>query len=202
MSDRISVLKSVSDCPEAIAEFSVGNKIEEAPLELRLTRPMYPNGKCCFVVTPEVARRAPVRMIYYRTFQANYTRAQVKTFRMFLSDKESSSYFRPYTFNIDGEKLASQMDTLGYVEYKLRVAEEYRLANGPQYPCESWRPGEYDDCLETHFLKKTLSILPCSPPWLTDRSELWCEDHLKLPLPHLQTLSSLLGSQTVLSKVL
>ena len=137
---------------------------------MRLTRPMYPNGKCCLVVQPELAKEAVVRLIYYRTFRQNYTRTQVRQFRMFLSDRESSSYFRPYKFNIDGEKLISHRAHLGYVEYKLKISEEFHLSDDPLYPCERWNPGEYEACHEKYFLQKTLHILNCTPPWMTQES--------------------------------
>ena len=114
-------------------------KIEEVVLETGLTRPMYPNGKCCQVIKPELAGDSVVRLVYYRTWRLNYTRPEVKQFRLFLSDKESATHFRPYKFNIDGEKIFSDQANQGYSEYKVKISEEHHLDNDPNYPCQTYQ---------------------------------------------------------------
>ena len=193
VSQRISIIKTVEDCPETIGQFYVGEKIEEVVLEMALTRPMYPNGKCCQVVKPAIAGVSVPRLIFYRTFQLNYTRREVKQFRVFLSDQGSSSHFRPYKFNIDGDKIFSKRTKPGYAEYKLKISEENHLAEDPNYPCRPYQAREYDSCLERHFLEETLGMINCSPPWLTDRREMWCRGHLNLSEAQSNSLTALLG---------
>ena len=111
--ERISVIKSVSDCPELYAAFRVNQKIVYEEISMNLTRVKYPNGRCCRAIEPELAKTEVVNSIFFREFVQDFPQMNVTGFQMFLSDKTSASFFHPLKFNIDGEQLKSSRETQG-----------------------------------------------------------------------------------------
>ena len=152
--DRISVIKSVSDCPELRAVFKDDEKIEEIQLEMNLTRVMYPNGRCCRAVTPDMSRKKIISEIFFKEYTNDSSRPNVTGFQMFLSDQMSASFFRPLKFNIDGEPLKSLRKKGGYVTFRVKIHEELHLEDDPHFPCRDYQyPGKWTDTL-TRFLPR------------------------------------------------
>ena len=111
--ERISVIKSVSDCPELYAAFRVNQTIVSEKISMNLTRVKYPNGRCCRAMEPELAKTEVVNSVFFREFVQDFPKMNVTGFQMFLSDKTSASFFHPLKFNIDGEQLKSSRETQG-----------------------------------------------------------------------------------------
>ena len=40
--------------------------------------------------------------------------------------------------------------------------------------------GDYDKCLEGEYVSRTMSLLNCTPPWMTEKEELWCGPDLHM----------------------
>ena len=111
--DRISVIKSASDCPQLYAAFRVKERIVYKEILMNLTRVKYPHGRCCRAIEPELAKTEVVNSIFFREFVPDFPQLNVTGFQMFLSDKTSASFFHHLKFNIDGEQLKSSRKTQG-----------------------------------------------------------------------------------------
>ena len=61
---------------------------------------------------------------------------------------------------------------LGYIEYKVKIYEEIHLEEDPHFPCRTYSTaGEYDACLEAEYVRQTVDLMDCTPPWMTDSQE-------------------------------
>ena len=141
--DRISVIKSTSDCPELWAVFR-DDKKTEILLEMNLTRVMYPNGRCCRAVAPELSKQKILSELYFKEYAKNFSRMNISGFQMFLSDQMSASFFRPLKFNMDGEPLKSDRKKGGYLQFRVKIREEVHLEDDPHFPCREYHyPGTW-----------------------------------------------------------
>ena len=105
----------------------------------------------------------------------------VEGFQILLSDRESANIYHRKKFNIDGVELKSSVKELGYKLYDLKIHKEIYLENNEKFQCSNYPShGEYNSCLEMTYLSQSLSILPCTPPWMTQREERWCPHLLKM----------------------
>ena len=69
----------------------------------------------------------------------------------------------------------------GYIEYKVKIYEEVHLEEDPDFPCRKYSSaGDYDACLEAEYVRQTVDLMSCAPPWMTDNQEVWCQDSLNL----------------------
>ena len=67
---------------------------------------------------------------------------------MLMFDQLLYSIFQQHKFNIDGDRLESNIDTSEIIEYKIKIFEEIHLDDDPHYPCKNYDfPGQYDQCL-------------------------------------------------------
>ena len=65
--------------------------------------------------------------------------------------------------------------------FKIKVHQEIQLEDNPNYICRNYdSPGEYDSCLEAEFTRQSLSLLNCTPPWLTEDRGTWCHHRLNV----------------------
>ena len=50
----------------------------------------------------------------------------------------------------------------------------------PRNPCIDYKvKGEYGGCIEKEMRRQNSKFLNCTPPWMTDNRNLWCEGFLK-----------------------
>ena len=180
-----------SDCPQVKAAFEIAGKKEPVTLEMSLTRSIYPNGRCCRTIQPELASEYP---LYELTLKQT-------GFRMFLYDNRHFSILRQSFVEFEGEHLENKKllelegDHLpnkkeevsgylgggGFEKYRVQFTEESHLEGDPSFECRDYAlPSDYDQCLEGEYVGQTLRLLNCTPPWLTDRQDLWCQDRLNL----------------------
>ena len=142
-------------------------------LEKTLTRPIYPNGRCCRTIQPELARKYP---LYELT--SNQT-----GYRMFLYDSRHFSILRKSFVDFEGEHIENKgrHQEGGFEKYRVQFTEETHLEGDPMHECTDYALApDYDQCLETEYVGQTLRLLNCTPPWLTERRDLWCPARLSL----------------------
>ena len=152
--DRISVIQSTSDCPELWAVFRDEKEATEVLLEMNLTRVMYPNGRCCRAIVPELSKRKILSDLYFREFVKNFSKMNISGFQMFLSDQMSASFFRPLKFNIDGESLKSDRKRGGYLQFRIKIHEEIHLEDDPHFPCREYHyPGAWLEIISEKYFQ-------------------------------------------------
>ena len=84
-------------------------------------------------------------------------------------------------WNWRGEAALELLGGGGFEKYRVQFTEETHLEGDPSFECREYAlPSDYDQCLEGDYVGKTLRLLNCTPPWLTDRQDLWCRDRLYL----------------------
>ena len=200
LTQTLSVIRTMEDCPQVKAKFEENGTIVKRKLSLQLSRAVYPNGRCCRVVVPQLAKSNIVHRLYFRVYPNLYNNKNVEGFKMILSDPRSSSVFRQHEFNIDGDRMTSRVRDLGYQEYKVKIKEEIYLEYNPNFLCNNYEvAGEYDACLESEFISRSLELLNCTPPWITDNETLWCHHSLKLD-QHLSDRANFLFEHVIYGK--
>ena len=163
------------------AEFKVDNKKVRRTLVLELTRGLYPSGRCCAAEIPAEAAQYPVYELDFLLDNKNIRSQNIKEFKILLSDQTSSSIFQLHKFNMEGSPLEVSMQDRGYRKYRLKMFEEIHVEADPKFPCRMYQfAGEYDQCLEAEYVRQSQALLSCTPPWMTDRQEVWCPPNLQI----------------------
>ena len=99
---------------------------------------------------------------------------------MFLHDNRHFSTLRQSFAEFEGEHLENGKDG-GFEKYRVQFTEETHLEGDPIFECTDYvLPQDYDQCLEAEYVRQTLLLLNCTPPWLTDNQDLWCKDRLNI----------------------
>ena len=172
---NLSVIRTLQDCPQIKAKFEQKGIMVKKKLSSKLSRAVYPNGRCCRVIIPEIAKSSIVHRLYFRIYINKYKNQDVSGFKMILSEPRSSSIFRQHEFSVDGDRLTAPRKAVGYQEYKVKIKEEFHLKDDPNFICDNYNNvGQYDRCLEQEFVEQSLQILNCTPPWMTDNQTVWC----------------------------
>ena len=177
--ERVSTLKTEADCPIAWLKLINGAHQSNKYAKFKLTSMVHPIGKCCKVLPPEEGINSTLGGIGIRVHLQNSVKF-VEGFKLFLSNREESNDFHIKSFNMQHDQLKTLKSELGYVLYDLEVHENLYLENNGNYQCQYYKPGDYNFCLNKEYLKQQLSILNCTPPWLTSRQDLWCQNLMKL----------------------
>ena len=178
---KISTIRTTEDCPRVVANFIVDNKKVRRTLILELTRGLYPSGRCCAAEIPAEAAQSPVYELDFLMDHNNTINQNIKEFKIILSDQTSSSIFQLHKFNMEGSPLEVSMKEEGYRKYRLKMFEEIHVEADPKFPCRMYQfAGEYDQCLEAEYVRQSQALLSCTPPWMTDRQEVWCPPALQI----------------------
>ena len=181
ITQKLSVLRTVQDCPQIKAKFEQKGMMVKKTLSRDLSRAVYPNGRCCRVIIPDIARSNIVHRLYFRIYIKKYKNQNVNGFKMILSEPKSSSIFRQHEFSVDGDRLISPIKEVGYQEYKVKIKEEFHLLEDPNFICDNYNTvGQYDRCLEQEFVEQSVKILNCTPPWITENQSLWCHHSINV----------------------
>lgn len=54
-------------------------------------------------------------------------------------------------------------------KYYIRISEEINLEGDPMFSCTEYKKaGDYNTCLEEEYVRQTLDLLNCTPPWMTE----------------------------------
>ena len=181
--NQVSIIKTEDDCPSVKVKFQRKGKIIKSKLSLKLTRPVYPHGRCCQIKIPHPGPDYVLHQIYFRIYPSKYRNNKIKTFKMLLSDPENSSPFHQSQMIGESLETSKLTEDVGYHLYKIKVHEEVQLENNPNYMCRQYdSPGLYDSCLEAEYSRQSLALLGCTPPWLTEEELTWCRDPLNVSL--------------------
>ena len=163
-------------------------EIEET-FNYTLTRPMYPYGQCCKLIKSRTAEKSLIFKIVINIFINSETK--VRSFKLLLSDKETSSRFKLHRFNVRGADLESS-DRDGYNKFMIRLHQQNHLEKDRKFPCRSYKLGEYDRCLEEEYSRQFIEIINCTLPWVSDRQPLWCSNNLNVSASKLGKLNNLI----------
>ena len=155
-----------------------------------MTRPIYPYGQCCKLIKSRAAEKNLIFKIIIDLLLNSQAR-RVGTFKVLLSDEETSSRFKRHRFNIRGASLhTSEKD--GANKFMIRIHQEKHLAEDRNFPCRNYKFGEYDRCLEEEYSRQFIEIINCTLPWVSDRESLWCSNNLNISSSDIGKLNNLI----------
>ena len=173
VSSRVSLLKSVEDCPDFATVFWKPQEDDDDAyefLQFELTRAMFPYHLCCRVLIPKAAGKYPLDGT-----DISFTNKSYESITLLVSDKVSHTIFEQHSYKTLGDNLISPQKGEGVNLYKLKMHRETNLESDPQSNCLDYtESGEYDRCLEAEIINKMQSFVNCTPPWMTDNENLWC----------------------------
>ena len=172
VSRKISLLKSVNDCPSGIVFYKPHeDDHEDAGLEnlqFVLTRAMFPYHLCCRVQIPKAAKKYPLAGM-----DISFTNKSYDSVTLLVNDMVSHSTFQQHNSKVLGDNLQSPQGGLN--NYKLKISREIRIESDPNSNCLDYQEaGEYDKCLEAEMIKQMNYFVNCTPPWMTENENLWC----------------------------
>ena len=148
-------------------------KLSEGEIEetfnYTLTRPIYPYGQCCQLIKSRTAEKSLIFKMVINVLILSET--NVKSFKLLLSDKETSSRFKRHRFNLRGAVLHSS-DRNGSKKFMIRIHHQKHLLEDRNFPCRNYKLGEYDDCLKEEYNRQFIEILNCTLPWVSDKHTL------------------------------
>ena len=178
---RISVLKSAEDCPIAtLVYISKDYTVEERLINVTksLTKVLFPYHICCKLDVP----RSMTSDHVVRSIFIFRNKSESINYKFFMSEKSSFTKFKLHERHMNGDKIyRPQNRLLGF--YKIKIFQKIQMENDPNYPCIDYRShGDYDKCIEDELVKKNFQMLSCTPPWLTNKEELWCNGNVSTEL--------------------
>ena len=189
VSTKISVLKSLDDCPiEEQSKIMYNNENEEVIYEnltFKLSNVLYPHHICCEMITPKAASS---NHILGFSLSFSFMNKSFDSYKILLSDKLSASKFDIHKTKMLGDKILSKSDIKGFLNYKIEIEEELHLEEDPNYLCIDYTiDGEYTKCLENEHIQKMFKFQNCTPPWMTENKDLWCTGRLQLNASHISS---------------
>ena len=179
VSNEISMLKSIEDCPQGPPRsffwFKNNNSQTRENVNFILTRALSPYHICCKVVPPKISQNYPMISLQF-AFSNN---SRVTSFTMFMADQMTSSFFDLHKSTMLGDKIIS--GDKGFINYKVKIIEEEKLQDDPKYPCIDYNiHGQYATCVENEMIRQNFLFLNCTPPWMTYHEDFWCTGKHKL----------------------
>ena len=174
---KISVLKSEKQCPSGNGSFiyygAATDKLEVKMVQFNLTKALTPYHKCCKVIRPSSPHPPDLIEFEWPSFKDDGNPAI--SFKVFLADHLTSSYFDLHKTNMLGDKIDSNR-AAGFINnYKVKIMEDLKLEGDPKYPCVDYKMnGEYARCIENEMVRQNSEFLNCTPPWMTDNEDLCC----------------------------
>ena len=185
---RVSIIKTEADCPDVRLKLINGGHQAFHHVDFKLTSMVHPSGRCCKVLPPEHINNSTLGGILLRIdLKANVK--FVEGYRIFLSNREESNDFHINSFNMHHDQLKASILELGYMQYDLEIHENLFLENNDDFRCKYYKHyGDYSSCLSKEYINQQLSILNCTPPWLTSREDLWCQHLMSLDTNAAKTL--------------
>ena len=178
VSSKISLLKSVKDCPDFGIVFYKPHEDDlndegYENLQFELIRAMFPYHLCCRVKIPEAAKKYPMTGMEIYVQNKSYD-----SVTLLVNDKLSDSIFEFSNSKVLGDNLQSPARQ-GINNYRLKLHREISLETDPQSNCFDYQEaGQYDKCLESEIIKQMNHFVNCTPPWMTENENLWCrKDH-------------------------
>ena len=174
VSRKISLLKSVKDCPDMGIVFYKPQEDDHEDegleyLQFELTRAMFPYHLCCRVKIPKAAKKYPMTGI-----EISFKNKSYDSITLLVNDRVSHSIFNQHNSKALGDNLQSP-SRKGLNNYKLKIHREISLESDPQSNCYDYpEAGDYNKCLEAEIIKQMNHFVNCTPPWMTENENLWC----------------------------
>ena len=169
VSEEVSMLKSIDDCPVGSFRFKDVDGRHEA--KFQLTKGLNPYHTCCKIIPPKLSHKHPIISIRISLPE----NSSVRSFKVSMADELTASFYEQHKTILMGDKIVSP-DKDGAIFYKAKILEEQNLENDPNYPCVLYKTiGEYGKCVESEMLRQNFDFLNCTPPWMTLNEELWCQ---------------------------
>ena len=136
---------------------------------------LYPDHKCYKVNPPDISELHPVVSLEFTSNSSS-----MGSFKVFMSDQMTASMFDKHKTIMLGDKITASTHN-GIVEYKVKILSEENLEGDPKYPCSDYKiKGEYAICRENEMIKQHSHFLNCTPPWMTENENLWCNGEYEL----------------------
>ena len=154
-----------------------------------MTKPMYPYGQCCKLVKSRTAEKYQIFRIIINLFINSV--GNVRSFKLLLSDKETSSRFKRHRFNVRGASLHSS-ERGGYNKFMIRLHQQKHLEEDRKFPCRNYKLGEYEDCLEEEYSRQFIEIINCTLPWVNEKQSLWCSNNRNISASEMGRLNNLI----------
>ena len=106
---------------------------------------------------------------------------QVTGYNIFLGDPTHMSKLLHPSTHMTGDHLSALKVKTGYMNYKAKISQKSYLENDPNFKCKEYQEHEtYSACLENVYSKQIRTYLNCSPPWLDDDTNKWCNESLNI----------------------
>ena len=174
VSEELSILKSIEDCPKAYVMYKDNVSLKyDYNITYNLTKALYPNHICCKVILPKAVNLYPIIGVQF-TFSGWNSSSMNGEWQVSMAEKLTASFFDQHKTIMIGDKILSNL--FGVVNYKVKILEDNNLEDDPKHGCIYYKiQGEYADCLEREIVRQNLKYLNCTPPWMTDDENLWCK---------------------------
>ena len=162
----ISNLKSTNECGEIQFNF------DGVTLNKTFTRSLSPYHMCCKITPPKMFQSSPLEYLAIKFMENN---THINSYKVFLADQFATSILDQYSTIMLGDKIVTTPED-GFNHFKVKMLEDVRLQADPNYPCMNYNErGEYSKCVENEMVEENLKYLNCTPPWMTDKRNLWCK---------------------------
>ena len=161
----ISNLKSTNECGEIQFNF------DGVTLNKTFTRSLSPYHMCCKITPPKMFQSSPLEYLAIKFMENN---THIDSYKVFLADQFATSILDQYSTLMLGDKIVTTPED-GFNHFKVKMSEDVKLQGDPNYPCMNYNErGEYSKCVENEMVEENLKYLNCTPPWMTDNANLWC----------------------------
>ena len=119
---------------------------------------------------------------------------------MFISSQESSHRLKLLQYNTNGVMIKGSINNPGYKVYNIKIHEHLRLEDDPKVHCRNYHnPKDYAEvqnyisiiitialpitlfqCLDEDFENQFMNAMNCSPPYITEKKNLWCREAVNM----------------------
>ena len=180
VSQEIASMKTIENCPVKDSAFWYKDKDKKSimfeSVQYNLSRVLYPNHICCKVVPPKFSKVYPIMGMQFVTPSK---KKSSELFILSMADRLTASYFDQHKATMLGDKIITESNEL--IIYKVKIFEEIGVEGNPVSPCINYQfEGNYSECLEGEILKQNFHFLNCTPPWMTNNEDHWCQGKYRL----------------------
>ena len=170
-----SVFKTTQDCPAMAVWWNENDELRNETLQFTITRALFPNHRCCKAKPSENVKKKIINGLEVSYERGKIQNRLLESIKILFFAEKTYSVFQQNSPAMFGESITARLGSRGQNLYKVEIKQEIHRDDDPQYPCIDYQtPGEFDQCLEEENVRLTAKTLNCTPPWMTDRRELWC----------------------------
>ena len=163
--NNISLLKSKEDCPFSNDSFVKFDDDFQNLLEFELTDALFPYHRCCKVTIPAQSKS---RVLSFVHISMKEKEKPYSSYFLYLSDQITYTRYEPLGTRMSGKDIIPAPFLNAARIFKISLTEEEHLEVDPNYECIDYkRQQKYDECLDNYFLNRSMTLLDCTPPYLT-----------------------------------